>query len=406
MKKLIPLLVLLGIVYNVKAQLTVADDNNVGIGVTNPVSKLAIGENGNTYSTFYVENNITTSSQRAAQFYKSASGDNGGDYSFAVLGNIAHNGGNKLAGGWFQAHTSNGYESNYKTFGVRSIAGNGYDGMNYSVYAYLYGTRDGAAILGTTSSSEPDVPGKFAGYFVGNVHVIGNITYSGTCNQSSDIRLKKNIRPLDDENVNQIDNLKTLTAIKYIRKTPAELNLFDPSVIDTMKVDPRTIEYTEDIYTRERIGLSAQEVQAVYPELVQENSDGFLSLDYVGLVPVIIEALKDQDITINSQTQTIEEMDQSLSLQDSTLQQLNEELQLQIQTSAELNNTILKQGDTIRIQSQAIEMMDQTISLQNGILQEQENTILALDQSLQAQASKIEDLVTEIEEIKKSISTK
>jgi hypothetical protein len=404
MKKLIPLLVLLGIVYNVKAQLTVADDNNVGIGVTNPVSKLAIRENGNTYSTFYVENNTTTGSQRSAQFYKSASGTTGGDYSFAVLGNIAHTGGNKLVGGQFQAHSSS--QTTKRTFGIRAIAGNGYSGYNYGVFSMLYGTINGTAIYGGIGTTEPYISGMYAGYFSGNVEVVGNLHATGTVTWDSDINLKKNIRPLDDENVNQIDNLKTLTAIKYIRKTPAELNLFDPSVIDTMKVDPRTIEYTEDIYTRERIGLSAQEVQAVYPELVQENSDGFLSLDYVGLVPVIIEALKDQDITINSQTQTIEEMDQSLSLQDSTLQQLNEELQLQIQTSAELNNTILKQGDTIRIQSQAIEEMDQTISLQNGILQEQENTILALDQSLQAQASKIEDLVTEIEEIKKSISTK
>jgi len=90
------LLFLFGILLQNSAQITVAEDNNVGIGESSPVSELSVNGTGSTYSTLYVENNTATGSQRAAQFYKSASGSSGSAYSFSVLGHIAHNGGYKL----------------------------------------------------------------------------------------------------------------------------------------------------------------------------------------------------------------------------------------------------------------------------------------------------------------------
>jgi len=57
----ITFLFLVGLLIQMHAQLTVADDNNVGIGETTPASELSINGEGNTYSTLYVENNTTTS---------------------------------------------------------------------------------------------------------------------------------------------------------------------------------------------------------------------------------------------------------------------------------------------------------------------------------------------------------
>jgi len=37
-----------------------------------------------------------------------------------------------------------------------------------------------------------------------------------------------------------------------------------------------------------------------YPELVRESGDGMLAVDYVGLIPVIIEAIKEQDSIITA----------------------------------------------------------------------------------------------------------
>jgi len=42
------------------------------------------------------------------------------------------------------------------------------------------------------------------------------------------------------------------------------------------------------------VGLIAQEVEKVVPEVVVTNADGYKSVDYAKLVPVLIEALKGQ----------------------------------------------------------------------------------------------------------------
>ena len=54
------------------------------------------------------------------------------------------------------------------------------------------------------------------------------------------------------------------------------------------------------------LGLIAQEVQKVYPELVNEDGEGYLSINYSGLIPVLIEALKEQKKYFESKIQTLE----------------------------------------------------------------------------------------------------
>jgi hypothetical protein len=40
-------------------------------------------------------------------------------------------------------------------------------------------------------------------------------------------------------------------------------------------------------------GVIAQEVQKEFPEMVSEGSDGYLEVDYVQLIPVMIEAIRE-----------------------------------------------------------------------------------------------------------------
>lgn len=44
-----------------------------------------------------------------------------------------------------------------------------------------------------------------------------------------------------------------------------------------------------------QLGMLAQEVATVLPELVHTNIHGFLSVNYDGIIPVLIEAMKDQN---------------------------------------------------------------------------------------------------------------
>ena len=59
---------------------------------------------------------------------------------------------------------------------------------------------------------------------------------------------------------------------------------------------------------KQKIGVLAQEIQEVFPELVSEDDNEMLAVNYQGLVPVLINALKDQQNEIDE----LKEMVQSL----------------------------------------------------------------------------------------------
>jgi len=151
------LLFLFGILLQNSAQITVAENNNVGIGVTNPASKLSIGHTGYSHITLMVENTSTASCARPAYFLNSVSG--GYTYSYAVTGHNLTTSGYKNVGAQFSAYDAN-YQSARRTFGLRAIAGNGLGGYNWAVFGYLYGDHYGAAIYGCTVSLRPGTSSK------------------------------------------------------------------------------------------------------------------------------------------------------------------------------------------------------------------------------------------------------
>ena len=46
-------------------------------------------------------------------------------------------------------------------------------------------------------------------------------------------------------------------------------------------------------------GFIAQELQKVVPEIVKENNDGYLTVDYSGLIPILVKGLKEQQEEID-----------------------------------------------------------------------------------------------------------
>ncbi len=49
-----------------------------------------------------------------------------------------------------------------------------------------------------------------------------------------------------------------------------------------------------------QIGVIAQDVEKIVPELVQTAADGIKSVDYVKMIPVLIEAMKEQQKMIDA----------------------------------------------------------------------------------------------------------
>lgn len=139
---------------------------------------------------------------------------------------------------------------------------------NYGIYAWATGT------------------GAYAGYFNGNVYISGVLT------NPSDARLKTNIQPLQG-------NLQKLAALR-----PSSYN-FD--AIQTK---------VKGLPDKRQLGLLADDVAAVLPELVvdvpipEDPADAkstapgapatFKTVNYTGMIPVLVGAIKEQQAEIAS----------------------------------------------------------------------------------------------------------
>lgn len=112
---------------------------------------------------------------------------------------------------------------------------------------------------------------------------------------SSDERFKENIRPIQKK----LSAINSLKGISYNLKTPDNFEAYKAagSLSEKEQVDIAALsEIQEKIKAdkRTRLGFIAQDVQAIFPELVEEDAEGYLSVDYLGLIPVLVEAVKEQ----------------------------------------------------------------------------------------------------------------
>jgi len=56
------------------------------------------------------------------------------------------------------------------------------------------------------------------------------------------------------------------------------------------------------------IGFIAQDVKEVVPKLVRENEDGKLSMRHQGVIPILVEAMKEQQKQIDRLEEQIKKM--------------------------------------------------------------------------------------------------
>jgi hypothetical protein len=74
-----------------------------------------------------------------------------------------------------------------------------------------------------------------------------------------------------------------------------------------LQIDGKSYTMKKDENKKQKIGVLAQDIEKVFPELVSE-SNGVKSVNYQGLVPVLINALKEQDAKMNEQQSEIDEL--------------------------------------------------------------------------------------------------
>ncbi len=100
-------------------------------------------------------------------------------------------------------------------------------------------------------------------------------------NETSDGRMKKDITPISSA----LSNVMAMRGVTYNWR------------VDEFK--------DQGLETGTQYGLIAQELEKIIPELVNTDNEGWKSIQYSHLVPVLIEAIKEQQKIIDKQSQTI-----------------------------------------------------------------------------------------------------
>lgn len=132
----------------------------------------------------------------------------------------------------------------------------------------------GVALYGATNSSLPIgwIGPSYAGYFDGDVKVTGDV-YATTINVPSDPDMTDNTRGLNT--LNSLGLLSQLTPLSYTLRP-------DSSIYHTLTDEPNT-----------HYGFNAKEVQKILPELVQDNEGGKMSVNYLELIPLLVQAIQE-----------------------------------------------------------------------------------------------------------------
>jgi len=278
------------------AWMTINSNGNVGIGTSNPLSKLSVGGDGNSDYTIFGESTLA----RGRGVYGLASGDSGiAVYGRAsALGNVVNRGGYFAAAGdrgvgvFGQGATGvNGYTSSEAGVGVYGYSRNTGTTVNWGGYFRCDG-ENGKGVYGSAQGeSGKGVEGWASGAYGKGVVGHGNVASTSydfdatgpgiNYGATSSIRWKKNITEIDNP-------LKKLSELRGV--------YFD---------------WDEDHGGGHDVGCIAEEVGEVLPEIVvyEENGVDADGMDYSKLTPLLIEAVKAQQKIIEDLSARIKKLE-------------------------------------------------------------------------------------------------
>lgn len=196
-----------------------------------------------------------------------------------------------------------------------SAAISGHSWLDYDSSAAIIGTNSSGTTYGALGYD--DGSGNFAGYFVGDVHV------TGTFSNPSDRRFKKDIKS------------------------------FEGALAKLQNVEVKSFEFKDDgkyssmnFPAGQQFGFIAQDLKKAIPELVSSNfdntikdkskdesvkksEDAFLKVNYIGMIPVLTQAIKEQQEMIEAQNDQIEQQQAQLEKQQKIIEKLMKKLEVE-----------------------------------------------------------------------------
>lgn len=320
MKKHLMVMLLAAAAQNINAQLVVDSLGRVGIGTNNPTALLTIGtelEYPNALVTSY-----NTQQRRGFRLYNlyNIDDDAEGIYVYSSNSNSNCYGINSVASGKYTATGTTPY-----SIGLSGVVGNGTTAIG--VFGGVLNTssnRNSAAVYGSelgTSPSFSSYSGNYAGFFSGKVRVTNGIyaTVLSPSASASSIGQSGNtagpatvLSEIDESVTDKLNQVQTLQFLRYnpeaeksadekrnayfasfSEKSQDEMSVEEiEKQIEQMKKQNAEIE-PKSVLSPIQYGLAADQLKKVYPELVYEDEDGNVSINYVEMVPLLVQSINE-----------------------------------------------------------------------------------------------------------------
>jgi len=168
-------------------------------------------------------------------------------------------------------------------------AGQGASGVGNVFIGYQAGLNEAGNYKLYVSNSSTAAPLIYGEFNTGFVEVNGDLYVTGNTYVDSDKTLKKDMQPIESS----LDKILDIEGVTY-----------------TWKNEESDIRH---------YGVIAQQVEKVLPEIVRGGQDDKKKVAYMELIPVLIEAMKEQQELIKNQTRTIKGLNRRISILEDKL---------------------------------------------------------------------------------------
>ena len=132
------------------------------------------------------------------------------------------------------------------------------------------------------------------------LNVSGSIKCIGI-NTMSDQRFKENITALNPS----LENLRKIKLYEYKFKQGLDQL---PKNEEEVNLDKSIGAHNLGLDNKKHFGVMAQELEKIYPELVMEDENGYKTVNYIELIPVLIKSFQELDSKVNEQEKIILEL--------------------------------------------------------------------------------------------------
>ncbi len=292
----------------INAQLVVDSLGRVGIGTETPQSMFCIGASGSEETCIYFKTDINNYGLRLDNHSDSPVGICGGQFSVTNAIGAGHAGIGIAQGGSgsVAAECSVGL-SGFADRSNRSVGVLGtkwiYNAFTPVNFAGIYGSE-----TFTYFPTFYDFPGIYAGYFKGKVRVTNGIYATLLSPTASTQAAGHCVAPIQSERGESVtDKLSQVQTVQFLRYDPTkevgtrrsasvpndiDIDNMSSSQLDSLAKAIGDVE-PERYLSPVQYGLDAEQLKAVYPELVYEDANGNVSINYVEMVPLLVQSINE-----------------------------------------------------------------------------------------------------------------